>query len=147
MIEWRKMLIQQLKYNAKRLQLLRLYPCLQGQSMEQRSNISAKLLQSCPTLCDPMNYIACQAPLSMGFYRQEYWSGLPCPSPGDLPDPGIETGSLRSHEFAGKFFTLAARAKPCFLCSQPIKQKSDLTQLQIFPFTVSNHQLSTKLKF
>ena len=34
--------------------------------------------------------VACQAPLSMGFYRQEYWSGLPCPSPGDLPDPGIE---------------------------------------------------------
>ena len=31
-----------------------------------------------------------QAPLSMGFFRQEYWSGLPCPPPGDLPDPGIE---------------------------------------------------------
>ena len=36
---------------------------------------------------------ACQAPLSMGFSRQEYWSGLPFPSPGDLPDPGIEAGS------------------------------------------------------
>ena len=35
-----------------------------------------------------------QAPLSMGFSRQEYWSGLPCPSPGDLPNPGIEPGSL-----------------------------------------------------
>ena len=35
--------------------------------------------------------IACQAPLSMGFSRQEYWSGLPCPSSGDLPDPGIES--------------------------------------------------------
>ena len=34
-----------------------------------------------------------QAPLSMGFPRQEYWSGLPFPSPGDLPDPGIESGS------------------------------------------------------
>ena len=34
-----------------------------------------------------------QAPLSMGFARQEYWSGLPFPSPGDLPDPGIEPGS------------------------------------------------------
>ena len=34
-----------------------------------------------------------QAPLPMGFSRQEYWSGLPCPSPGDLPDPGIEPGS------------------------------------------------------
>ena len=37
--------------------------------------------------------VACQAPLSMGFSRQEYWSGLPFPSPEDLPDPGIESGS------------------------------------------------------
>ena len=37
--------------------------------------------------------IAHQIPLSMGFSRQEYWSGLPCPSPGDLPDPGTEPGS------------------------------------------------------
>ena len=37
--------------------------------------------------------VACQAPLSMGFSRQEYWSGLPCPSPGYFPDPGIEPGS------------------------------------------------------
>ena len=49
--------------------------------------------QSCSTLCDPMDYIACQAPLSMEFSRQEYWSGLPFPSPGDLSDPGIEPGS------------------------------------------------------
>ena len=35
--------------------------------------------------------VACQALLSMGFSSQEYWSGLPCPPPGDLPDPGIET--------------------------------------------------------
>ena len=37
--------------------------------------------------------VACQAPLSMGFSRQEYWSGLPRPPPGDLPDPGLEPGS------------------------------------------------------
>ena len=37
--------------------------------------------------------VACQVPLSMGFSRQEYWSGLPFPSPGDLLDPGIEPGS------------------------------------------------------
>ena len=37
--------------------------------------------------------VACQASLSMGFLRQEYWSGLPFPSPGDLPDPGIEPRS------------------------------------------------------
>ena len=40
--------------------------------------------------------IACQTPLSMEFYRQDYWSGLPCPSPGDLPDPGIKPMSLMS---------------------------------------------------
>ena len=40
--------------------------------------------------------VACQAPLSMGFSRQEYWSGLPCPFPGDLPNPGIKPVSLTS---------------------------------------------------
>ena len=43
----------------------------------------------CPTLASPWT-VACQAPLSMGFSRQEYWSGLPFPSSGNLPDPGIE---------------------------------------------------------
>ena len=57
--------------------------------------------QSCPTLCDPMD-VACQDPLSMGFPRQEYWSGLPFPPPGNLPDPGIEP---TSPELAGEFFT------------------------------------------
>ena len=46
----------------------------------------------CPTLVTPQT-VAHQAPLSMGFSRQEYWSGLPSPSPGDLPDPGTEPGS------------------------------------------------------
>ena len=53
---------------------------------------TAKSLQLCPTLCNPWT-VACQAPLSVGFPRQEYWSRLPSPSPGDLPDPGIEPGS------------------------------------------------------
>ena len=52
----------------------------------------SEVTQSCPTLCDPMDY-SLQTPLSMGFSRQEYWSGLPFPSPGDLTDPGIEPGS------------------------------------------------------
>ena len=51
---------------------------------------SCEVAQLCLTLRDPMDY---QAPLTMGFYRQEYWSGLPLPSPGDLPDPGIEPKS------------------------------------------------------
>ena len=49
-----------------------------------------------------------QAPLSMGFSRQEYWSGLPCPPPGDLPNPKIEPASLVSPALAGGFFTSSA---------------------------------------
>ena len=49
--------------------------------------------------------VAHQAPLSMGFPRQEYWSGLPCPPPGDLPDPEIEPMFLVAPPLAGKFFT------------------------------------------
>ena len=49
--------------------------------------------------------VACQSPLSMGFSRKEYWSGLPCSPPGDLPYLGIKLTSLTSLAFAGKFFT------------------------------------------
>ena len=49
----------------------------------------SEVAQSCATLCDPWT-AAHQAPPSMGFSRQEYWSGLPFLSPGDLPEPGIE---------------------------------------------------------
>ena len=54
--------------------------------------------KSCPTLVTPWT-VACQAPLSVGFSIQEYWSGLPFPSPGDLPDPGIKPRSpaLQAH--------------------------------------------------
>ena len=44
-------------------------------------------------LCVALWTVACEAPLSLEFSRQEYWGGLPFPSPGDLPDPGVETGS------------------------------------------------------
>ena len=49
--------------------------------------------------------VAHQAPLSMGFPRQEYWSGLPFPTLGDLPNPGIKLTSLASLALAGGFFT------------------------------------------
>ena len=55
----------------------------------------------CLTLLTPWT-VAHQAPLSKGFFRQEYWSGLPFPSPGNLPDPGIEPSSPA---LAGRFFT------------------------------------------
>ena len=53
--------------------------------------------------------VACQAPLSKGFSRQEYWSGLPFPSPGDLLDPGIQP---MFPAFAGRFFTTEPLGKP-----------------------------------
>ena len=49
--------------------------------------------------------VACQAPLSMEFSREEYWNEFPCPPPGDLPDPGIKPGSLMSAALTGRFFT------------------------------------------
>ena len=55
-------------------------------------NFIALVAQSRLTLCDPMD-LPHQAPLPMVFLRQEYWSGLPFPSPGDLPDPGIKLNS------------------------------------------------------
>ena len=64
----------------------------------------AKLLQSCPTLCNPVDH-SLGSPLSMGFSRQEYWSGWPCPPPGHLPNPGIEFMSLMSLALGGGFFT------------------------------------------
>ena len=64
----------------------------------------SEVAQSCPTLCDH------QAPPSMGFFRQEYWSGLPFLSPGDLPDSGLEP---TSPALAGGFFTNEPPGKLC----------------------------------
>ena len=66
----------------------------------------AKSLQLC--LSAPLRTIARQAPLSLGFSRQEYWSGLPCPPPGNLSDPGTEPVSRMSPALAGRFFTTSA---------------------------------------
>ena len=56
--------------------------------------------------------VACQAPESMEFSRQEYWSGLPFPTPGDLHDQGIKPKSRASPSLAGRFFTTAPPGKP-----------------------------------
>ena len=57
-----------------------------------------------------------QAALSMGFPKQEYWSGLPGPPPGDLPDPGIEPMGLTSPALADRFFTTEPPGKPQLQC-------------------------------
>ena len=59
--------------------------------------------KSCLTLFATPWTVACQAPPSMGFSRQDYWSGLPFPSPGDLPDPGIKPASLVSPTLKERF--------------------------------------------
>ena len=66
-----------------------------------------KSLQLRPTLCDPMDCSSLGSSV-LGFSRQEYWSGLPCPPPGDLPGLGIEPVSLMSPELADGFFTTSA---------------------------------------
>ena len=68
------------------------------------------------TLCT----VASQTPLSMGFSRQEYWSGLLCPPAGDLPDPGIEPVSLTFPALAGRFFTLVPLGKPLLSFISPL---------------------------
>ena len=73
-------------------------------------HICVLITQSCPTLCDPMD--AYRAPLSIGFYRQEYWSGLPFSPPGDLPHPGIEPMSPVAPELAGDSLPLNHLGSP-----------------------------------
>ena len=77
------------------------YVCLVIKPRPAAAAAAAKSLQSCPTLCDPKT-AAHQAPPSLGFSRQEYWSGLPFPSPGDRPDPGIEPWSAALQADAGR---------------------------------------------
>ena len=69
--------------------------------------------QSCLTIATPRT-VAHQAPLSMEFSRQGYWSRLPFPSPGDLPDPGIQLASPGCPALAGGFFTTAPPGKPLY---------------------------------
>ena len=69
--------------------------------------------------------VARQAPLSMGFSRREYWSGLPCPPPGDLPDPGIELRSLTSLALAGGFSTTIATWEALKMRAPPLPFPSE----------------------
>ena len=89
--------------------------CLrQHRSRKVKAHMRACMLNyfCCVRLCVTLQTLACQAPLSMGFSRQEYWSELPCPPPGDFPDSGIEPVSLTSPALAGGFFTTEPLGKP-----------------------------------
>ena len=72
-------------------------------------NLCCAHSQGCVHLFATPWTVACQAPLSMEFSRQKYWSGLPFPSPGDLPNPGIKPVSPA---LAGRFFTAEPPGKP-----------------------------------
>ena len=86
--------------------------------------VHAKSLHLCLTLVILWT-VACQAPLSIGFFRQEYWNGLPCPPSGDVPDPGIEPASLLSPALAGRFFTTSTTWEAHFI--KQMQQNVDLT--------------------
>ena len=94
--------------------------------------------------------IAHQAPLSMGFTRQEHWSGLPLHTPGDLPDPGIEPMYLASPAVARGFFTPSATWKIVFhLVLRPppvhrhLQMSSNGTSVRILPSAEISHLLQT----
>ena len=70
------------------------------------------LPQSGTTLCDLMDCIGCQLPLSMEFPRQKFWSGLPFPTPGDFPNPCFKPRSLAIPTLVGGFFTLRHLGSP-----------------------------------
>jgi len=76
--------------------------------------------------CAALWTLARQAPLSMEFSRQEYWSGLSCPSPGGLPDPGIEPASLMSPDFSGGLFATSTACEAIILLWVPgIREKKE----------------------
>ena len=80
--------------------------------------------------------VVCQIPLSMRFSRQEYWHGLPFPSPGDLPDPGIKPAHLVSPALAGMFFTTSTTWETLiylflYICKGLISHQIQLSYTQL----------------
>jgi len=86
-------------------------------SQAVKETIVVELLSCVQLFCDPTDCSLHQAPLSMEFPRQEYWSGLPFPSSKDLPDPGIK---LMSPALMGRFFTTEPPEKPIMETEKPV---------------------------
>ena len=89
-------------------------------------------------LCVTLWTVAPQALLSLGLSRQEYWSGLPFPSPGDLLDPGIQPASLMSQALAGRFFTTSTTWETQ---GNPVGSgESEIKEPQLFSFIYEKHK-------
>ena len=89
---------------------------------EYAAYVGAELLRRVWLFVTPWT-VACQIPLSIEFSRQEYWSWLSFPTPGDLPNPGIEA---RCPALAGGFFTTEPHGKPCIYCVNYLIKKDEL---------------------
>ena len=99
-------------------------------------HVCAQLLNCVRLFATPW-IVACQAPLSMEFPRQEYWSGMSFPTQGDLPDSGIKPASLVSPVLAGRFFTTVPPGKPTMqnysnMVNNQIKFNADSTVSQCY---------------
>ena len=117
----------------------------QNQYISQFGGFVAK---SCPTLATLWT-VACQVPLSMGFSRQEYWSGLPFPSPGDLPNPGIKWGSpaLQADSLPGRFFSqLSYKGSPVWYELIKTARRSNQSILKEISLGCSLEGLMLKMK-
>ena len=92
------------------------YKCWTQEGQTQASLFPSLWANVCSVMSDSLRphglYVPCQVPLSMELSRQEYWSGLPFPTPGGLPNPRIETASPTSPALAGRFFTTQPPGKP-----------------------------------
>ena len=92
--------------------------------------------------------VACQAPLSMAFSRQEYWNGLPFSPPGDRPDSGIKSASLKSPALAGGFFTTSTswEAQRCTVYTNYLTK--DYRESTEYGFVIQLlHTLQTRAKY
>ena len=107
-------------------------PVLKGVEILQPCSLAQRSLPCAGQ--DRRVLVACQAPLSVEFSRQEYWTGLPFPAPGDFPDSGIEPPSLASLALAGRFFTatweapyvykLSSVAQSCLTLRDPMNRST-----------------------